>query len=273
MMNRKLSSLLCIALLSMLLWGCGKVAITGRKQMILFGSGQITSLSEQSFQQVMETSQPSQNKTYTHMVEEVGQRMVAAVDAYMRGQGYGKQMDEYQWGFHLVSSPEVNAFCLPHGKIVFYDGIMGLTNTPDKVAVVMGHEIAHAIARHGNERMSQQATASVFETAAQVVGVVIPQDTKTQMLFSVAFGLGSALGTYGVLLPYSRTHEYEADRLGLIIMAMAGYDIQQAPLFWEAMQKQGGNKPPEFLSTHPSDANRVAKIREVLSEAETYRPK
>ena len=272
-MRAKLFYFTTVILFAFLLTGCGKVAITGRKQVILFGSGQITALSEQSFQQVMETSQPSQNKTHSQIVEEVGQRLVAAVDVYMRGQGYGKQMDEYQWGFHLVASPEVNAFCLPHGKIVFYEGIMALTNTPDRVAVVMGHEIAHAIARHGNERMSQQSLVGAAETMAQVVGVVIPQDAKTQMLFSVAFGLGSAVGTYGVLLPYSRTHEYEADRLGLIFMAMAGYDIQQAPLFWEAMQQQGGNKPPEFLSTHPSDAHRVAKIREVLPEAETYRPK
>ena len=270
---KKRVGLLCMLLSSLLLLDCGKVAITGRKQMIFFGSGQITALSEQSFQQVMETTQPSTNKSQAKMVEEVGQRIVTAVDAYMRGQGYEKQMDMYQWGFHLVSSPEINAFCLPNGKIVFYEGIMALTNTPDKIAVVMGHEIAHAIAQHGNERMSQQTLAGYAETAAQVIGVVIPQDVKSQMIFSVAFGLGKAIGDYGVLLPYSRTHEYEADRLGLIFMAMAGYDIQQAPLFWEAMQQKGGSSTPEFFSTHPSDANRVAKIREVIPEAETYRPK
>ena len=265
---KKRVGLFCMLLSSLLLLDCGKVAITGRKQMLFISSGQITALSEQSFQQVMEATQPSPNKSQSQMVEEVGRRMVMAVDAYMRNQGFEKQMDSYQWGFHLVQSPEINAFCLPNGKIVFYEGIMALTNTPDKIAVVMGHEIAHAIAQHGNERMSQQTLVETIGTLGNIF--LAGEDEKKQWIFNTAYGLGSS---YGVLLPYSRTHEYEADRLGLIFMAMAGYDIQQAPLFWEKMQQQGGSKPPEFLSTHPSDANRVAKIREVIPEAETYRPK
>ena len=245
---------------------CGKVMITGRSQMLLFSQGELTSLSNQAYTEIMSKSVPSNNSTHIKMVNKVGQDLTQAVDRYVKEKGWEKSLEGITWKFDVLKSDQVNAFCLPNGNIVFYEGIMKITNTPDLVAVVMGHEIAHALAKHGNERMSQEALVGV---AGQALSAYLGSESeKTQMLFGLAFGVGTQLG---VLLPYSRKHEYEADRLGLIIMAMAGYDINVAPGFWEKMSA-GGNSKMEFFSTHPSDANRIAQIKKVLPEAATYAP-
>ncbi|MCL1974415.1 MAG: M48 family metallopeptidase [Bacteroidetes bacterium] len=262
-----MKKIVTICLLPLLLHGCGSVAITGRKQVLLFDSGQIASLSNEAYQETMNTAVVSKNTTYTGMVQNVGARLVQAVTNYMSQNGRAQQLSNYAWGFTLLQNPEVNAFCLPNGKVVVYEGIMKYAATSDRLAVVMGHEIAHAIANHGNERMSQEAIVNMV--GAMGDAVLSNKSEQTKAIFGLAFGLGS---TYGVLMPYSRTHEYEADRLGLIFMAMAGFDINQAPLFWEQMSQAGGAQPPEFLSTHPSDANRIANIRAVLPEAARYAP-
>ncbi|MFA5713374.1 MAG: M48 family metallopeptidase [Bacteroidales bacterium] len=256
-----------VATLLLSLYACGSVLITGRKQLLLFSDGELTSLSNQTYSQIMGTYRSSRNSAYQKVVNEVGVRLTSAVERYARANGLTSSLEGLRWRFDVLESSQVNAFCLPNGSILFYEGIMPLVNSADLVAVVMGHEIAHAVAKHGNERMSQEM---VVGTVGQVISQFIGSaDQKKQAIFELAFGLGSQLG---VMLPYSRKHEYEADRLGLIFMAMAGYDINVAPGFWERMsQNKSGGQLPEFFSTHPSDANRVKKIREVLVEAAKYR--
>ena len=265
MKMRKLGKIFLFALF---LYGCGSVAITGRKQLLLVDAGQISSLSAAAYDEVMSTSKVSTNAQQTKMVQEVGTRLVQAVENYMKQAGLSQQLANYQWGFTLIQNQELNAFCLPNGKVVVYEGIMKYANTADRLAVVVGHEIAHAIAQHGNERMSQEAVVNMANEAAGAV--LSNKSEQTKAIFNVAFGLGTSLG---VLMPFSRTHENEADRLGLIFMAMAGYDINQAPAFWEMMSQNSGPKPPEFLSTHPSDANRLARLKAALPEAAQYAPK
>jgi predicted Zn-dependent protease len=267
-LKKKLSLLVIIIGISLFtIISCGKVMITGRNQVLLFSQGELTSLSEQAYTELMSKSEPSVNRSHINMVKKVGQDLTQAVERYVKQNGWEKALEGITWKFDVVKSDQVNAFCLPNGNIVFYEGIMKITNTPDLVAVVMGHEIAHALAKHGNERMSQEVLVGA---AGQAISAYLGSESqKTQMIFGLAFGVGTQLG---VLLPYSRKHEYEADRLGLIIMAMAGYDINVAPGFWEKMSA-GGNSKLEFFSTHPSDANRIAQIKKVLPEAATYNPK
>ena len=257
-----------ICIFAFLLYSCGSVAITGRRQVLLYNSGDIAALSDESYKEVMSTSAISKNAQQTRMVQDVGTRLVQAVTNYMSQNGKAQQLSAYTWGFTLLESQEVNAFCLPNGKIVVYEGLMKYASTADRLAVVVGHEIAHAIANHGNERMSQETLVNMLGAAGSAI--LANKSEVTQAIFGTAFGLGS---TYGVLMPYSRTHEYEADRLGLIFMAMAGYDPNQAITFWEMMSASSGPKPPEFMSTHPSDAHRIAKIKEVIPEALQYAPR
>lgn len=261
------SRILVIATTIVLVAACGQVMITGRKQMLLFSQGEITSLSNQAYTEIMGQSKLSSNTRHVRMVREVGQNITSAVERYVKANGFESSLEGMEWKFDVVESDQVNAFCLPNGNIVFYEGIMPITSTPDLVAVVMGHEIAHALAKHGNERMSQEVlVGAVGQAISAYIGT---EDQKKQAIFQVAFGLGSQLG---VMLPYSRKHEYEADRLGLIIMAMAGYDINVAPGFWEKMSAGKSGAPMEFFSTHPSDANRIKNIMAVLPEAAKYAP-
>lgn len=241
----KLIRVVTIALMAVVIAACGKVMITGRKQLLLYSQGDISNLSNQAYSEIMSQSKLSANKANAQMVKRVGEDLTSAVESYLAKNGWQKEAEGFDWKFEVIESDQVNAFCLPNGNIVFYEGIMKITNTPDLVAVVMGHEIAHALAKHGNERMSQEVMMGL---AGQAISAFIgTEDQKKQLVFQVAFGLGSQLG---VLLPYSRKHEYEADRLGLIIMAMAGYDINVAPAFWEKMSAGGGSKS-DFFSTHP----------------------
>lgn len=264
--KKTLSAILVSIISVLLITGCGKVMITGRQQVLLYDQGEITSLSNLAYTELMTKSKLSGNQKNVKIVREVGERMTGAVVGYLKQNGWEKELTGISWNFDVIQSEQVNAFCLPNGNIVFYDGIMKITNTPDLVAVVMGHEIAHALAKHGNERMSQEVLVGVAGQAlSQFVG---SESQKTQAIFGLAFNVGSQLG---VLLPYSRKHEYEADKLGLIIMAMAGYDVNVAPGFWEKMS-QGGNKAPEFLSTHPSDEKRIAQIKLIIPEALKYKP-
>ncbi len=265
MKRQYLASIIILSFI-LVFYSCSKVMITGRKQVLLFSQGEITSLSDQAYQDIINKSKLSQNREYNTIVKKVGADLSLAVELYAKENGLERALQGIKWKFDVIESDQVNAFCLPNGNIVFYEGIMKITNTPDLVAVVMGHEIAHALARHGNERMSQEVMAGV---ASQVLAAAAGGDNdRNRALFGAAFGLGAQLG---VLLPYSRKHEYEADRLGLIIMAMAGYNIEVAPSFWESMSSKGGGVT-EFFSTHPSDANRIAQINKILPEARKYLP-
>ena len=187
--------------------------------------------------------------------------MVAALESYTKSQGMNDALNGLSWEFQLVESAEVNAFCLPNGKIVFYEGILKYADTPDYIAVVMGHEMAHAIAKHGNERMSQEAAMSIAGgVASEMIGA--KKGATAQNLFNIGFGLGSQAG---VLLPYSRKHEYEADKIGMYIMDIAGYDINAAPAFWEKMLDGSTGSQNDFLSTHPSDSKRIAALKEAIA--------
>lgn len=198
-------------------------------------------------------------------VTEVGLRISRAVEKYMKDNGLSKKIEGYKWEFNVVDSPEINAWCMPGGKVVVYTGILPLTKDAAGLAVVMGHEIAHAIADHGNERMSQQLSIQAAGVGLDIYMQQKPQQTRD--IFMTSFGVGSQLG----MLAYSRTHELEADKLGLVFMAMAGYNPERAVSFWQEMSKAGdGNKPPELLSTHPSDERRIAQIQSFLPEAKKY---
>jgi predicted Zn-dependent protease len=200
------------------------------------------------------------------MVQRVGRRIQGAVERYFAEHSMSDQLKGYAWEFNLVESKEVNAWCMPGGKVVVYSGILPIAGDEAGLAVVMAHEIAHAIAKHGNERMSQGLLTELGGIALSTALESYPEQTRA--LWMTAFGVGAQVG---VLLPYSRLHESEADRLGLIFMAMAGYDPNEAPRFWGRMSaEKGGAAPPEFLSTHPSDKTRIEKIKEEIPEAMKY---
>jgi predicted Zn-dependent protease len=183
----------------------------------------------------------------------------------MASQGLSKNLDGYKWEFNLVEDPTVNAWCMSGGKVVVYTGLLPLAQSEAALATVMGHEIAHAVARHGCERMSDQMLLQMGGTALSAALAQKPEQTKQMAM--TAFGVGSQVG---VILPFSRQNEYEADYMGLIFMAMAGYNPNESIGFWEKMSQQGGSKPPEFLSTHPVDANRIARIKEKMPDAMAY---
>ena len=208
----------------------------------------------------MSTAKVSKDATATKTLKDVGQRMVSALESYMQSHGQSSTLTGLTWDFQLVESEEVNAFCMPSGKIVFYEGILEYADTPDYIAVVMGHEIAHAIAKHGNERMSQESAMNLIgSVASEIVGA--KRGATAQNLFNLGFGIGSQAG---VILPYSRKHEYEADKIGMYLMDLAGYDINAAPAFWEKMLDGKNPNTNDFFSTHPSDAKRIAALKEAI---------
>ena len=214
----------------------------------------------------------SQNKVIStsaskdaEMVRRVGQRLVAAINNYYSTKGLTKELEGYQWEYNLVDSKEVNAWCMPGGKIVVYTGILPVTKNEAALAAVMGHEITHALAHHGNERMSQQMVA---QGVGVVGGVLTSGNAQVANIFNNVYGPGAQVG---VLLPNSRKQELESDRYGLIFTAMAGYNPQEAIGLWERMKAMSeGNRPPEFLSTHPTEDTRIEKLKEMMPEAMKY---
>jgi predicted Zn-dependent protease len=244
---------------------CSKVPLTGRRQLKLLPDSQINEMSNANYASFLKENPPVNPPTQKSAeVTAVGQRVSDAVVRYMNGNGLSDRIKGYNWEFNTVNSADVNAWCMPGGKVVVYTGILPLTKDDAGLAVVLGHEIAHAIAGHGNERMSQQLA---IEAAGMGLDIYMQQKPQqTHDIFMSAFGVGSQLG----VLAYSRQHELEADRLGLIFMAMAGYDPERALSFWQDMAKTGGSKPPELLSTHPSDEHRIAQIKKLMPEAMKY---
>ena len=245
---------------------CSTVPITGREQLSLIPSSQMMSASYAQYDTFLKSSKLSNNKSQTQMIKTVGKKIQKAVEQYFKQNNLSEHLEGYNWEFNLVQSNDVNAWCMPGGKVVFYTGILPICLDDKGVAVVMGHEIAHAIAEHGGERMSQGLI-----TQFGGMGLMFALENKpkeTQELWMTAFGVGSQLG---VMLPFSRLHESEADHLGLIFMAMAGYNPNEAVAFWKRMAAQkGGSAPPEFLSTHPSDATRISDLEKLIPEAMKY---
>jgi predicted Zn-dependent protease len=254
------------AIVAFVFYSCSTVPITGRSQLNLISDNQMLSMSFSEYDQFLKDNKLSNNKHETALVNKVGESLASAVEKYFVQHNLSSQLEGYKWEFHLVQNKEANAWCMPGGKVVVYTGILPITQTELGLAVVLGHEIAHAVAKHGNERMSQALVT-------QLGGVAISEALKnkpseTRNIWLAAYGLGSQVG---VLLPYSRMQESEADHLGLIFMAMAGYDPHEAVDFWKRMESmQSGQAPPEFLSTHPSNQTRIEDIKKELPEAEKY---
>lgn len=262
-MNAKslMMQVMVIALL-LCMTGCATVPLTGRRQVMLVSDQEVLTSSLQQYNDYIQKSKLSSNRRDRMRVERVGRRIADATMQYLRQNGMANQLNNFAWEFNLVQSSQINAFCMPGGKIVVYEGLLKIAKTDDALAVVMGHEVAHALAKHSNERMSQQM---LLQYGSNFLNLAVSKKTAAiQQKAGMVYGLGAQ---YGVMLPFSRTHEYEADKIGLILMAMAGYNPEAAVSFWQLMAQQGGQKPPEFMSTHPADANRVAKIRAFLPEA------
>lgn len=260
-MNKKLIYFVTL----LLLVSCSTVPITDRKRVKLLPSSMMLSMSLESYNQFL-TENPALpgSDDRVIMVRNVGADISAGVEKFLTDNNLSNRLKEFSWEFNVVEDPNINAWCMPGGKIVFYTGILPITEDADGVAVVMGHEVAHAVAQHGNERMSQQLAVYVGAVSLDVALQQEPQ--KTRDIFLMSYGVATSLGS----LKYSRVHEYEADKLGMVFMAMAGYDPTNAIEFWKRMSNAGGQKPPEFLSTHPNDENRVKALQEFLPEAMKY---
>ncbi|MFC2103711.1 M48 family metallopeptidase, partial [Bacteroidota bacterium] len=241
---------------------CSTVPLTGRSQLSLIPSNEMLAMSFQQYGEFLKENPVSKNKTETAMVTRVGKRIQTAVENYMAQNNLSDRLTGYNWEFNLVESEQVNAWAMPGGKVVVYTGILPIVHDEEGLAVVLGHEIAHAIAEHGNERMSQELLRGVG-----AVGLMVALDkepAQTKALWMGVYGLGTQVG---IMLPYARTHESESDRLGLIFMAMAGYDPHEAPSFWERMDaNSGGSAPPEFFSTHPSHETRIEDLNAWIPE-------
>ena len=258
------------AVVALILVSCGTtktVPITGRKQNLVVSDGDMLSLSTQQYTEYMKTAKPSTNQTNTAMVKRVGQRLATAVETYLRNNGMAEDVQYYKWQFNLVQDQNVNAWCMPGGLICVFEGLLPVTQDEASLAIVLGHEIAHAVARHSAEQYStqyrQQYGLSIGSAVAGALGAG-----------STAVSAGQAILSSGLQLQnlhYSRKHESEADHLGIIFAAMAGYDPSVAVGFWQRMSAASGSqKTSEFLSSHPSDATRIKQIQEWLPEAQKY---
>lgn len=245
---------------------CSTVPVTGRSSLNLIPDNELASMSLESYQEFLAQAPLSKDQQAIDMVRRVGGRIATATEEYLRGVG---QPVSFQWEFNVVDEPDTaNAWVMPGGKVVVYTGILPIAKDDAGLATVMGHEVAHIVAKHGNERMSQALLTQVGSTALSVATQNAPDLTRSLLLGS--FGAGAQVG---VLMPFSRLHESEADRIGLTLMAIAGYDPRAAVDFWGRMAQEGGGRPPQFLSTHPAPENRIANIREHLPEAlALYRP-
>ena len=248
------------ALLLAVLTSCSTVSMTGRRQLNIVSESEILSASLTEYQSYMQTATKSTDAAATAVVTNVSQRIAAAAEAYLKAVGQEADLANYAWEFNLVEDPQLNAFCMPGGKIVVYTGMLNLigngTDRDDQLAAVIGHEVSHAIAKHGQERASQQMLASM---GSQVLtGVVSGASTQLQSAVATAYGLGAQ---YGALLPFSRKHELEADYMGSVLATLAGYDADAAITLWLKMQDMGGSTTPAFMSTHPTSTKRISELQ------------
>ena len=257
-----------LALLSFLalnLLACATVPGTGRSQLSLVGDSDLNAMAATQYKEMIQKGPLSANQKDTAMIKNVGAKISRAAETYLKENGLAADIPSYNWEFNLIESADVNAFCMPGGKVAFYTGILPYCQGEDGVAVIMGHEVAHAIAHHSRERASQQMMTNIGGTLLSLGLGAGGASSLTSEVAMAAYGLGSEVG---ILLPYSRSHESEADRIGLSLMAMAGYNPEAAVGFWERMSAgSGGAKQANFLSTHPSDQKRISDIERYLPEA------
>lgn len=244
---------------------CQKNAITGRRSLNIIPESEMMTMSFTEYDKFLTENKPlPDNNANVVLVKKVGAKIQASVEKYYADKGLSSQLDGFAWAFNVVQSDEVNAWCMPGGKVVVYTGLLPITQDEASLSIVMGHEIAHAIARHGSERMSDAMLIQMGGAALSSAMQTKPQ--LTQALFQQAFGVTSQLGQ----LKFSRNHETEADKMGLVFAAMAGYNPEVAVAFWERMAAGGGQKPPELLSTHPSDETRINNLKAFMPEAKKY---
>lgn len=258
----------CAAAAALFLFtACSTVPITGRNQFSLVSDGEILSMSATQYRQFISQAQLSRNSSYNARVSQVGRRLAAATNSYLKENGYTDMLSTLSWEFNVVDSKQVNAFCMPGGKIVVYTGLLNLigngAHADDELAAVMGHELSHALAKHANERISNQM---LLQAGGQILGAAVGSRSATLgALINQTYGIGAQVG---VMLPFGRKQEYEADKMGLVLMAIAGYDPRYAVNFWQKMSSsKGGQQVSELMSTHPSDENRIRAINEYLPTA------
>lgn len=262
----RFAHILPVLLVGVVLIACAQVPITNRQSLSLLPESQLATMSLQEYDKVLKQSKLSSNQQQVEMVRRVGFKIAKAAEVFLKEAGMQSEIKNLNWEFNLIEDDkQANAWVMPGGKAAVYTGILKYTQNETGLAVVLGHEVAHAIARHGNERMSQGLLAQMGGAALSVA--LSQNSAATQNLFMQAYGAGA---TVGLLLPYSRLHESEADRIGLTLMARAGYDPREAVPFWQRMNEQGGRRPPEFLSTHPAPATRIDNIKKYIPEALVY---
>ncbi len=257
---KRLTALTLLAA-TVILSSCGSVALTGRKQLLLVSDQEVYQAGLTQYNEYIASSQLSSDTKNTAMVKNVGKRLATATEQYLKANGLESELKNLAWEFNLVKDNQVNAFCMPGGKIVVYEGLLTVAQTEAELAVVIGHEIAHAVAKHSNERMSQQMMA---QYGAAILSQALSQKSEAiQSTATTVFGLGAQ---YGLMLPYSRKHEYEADYMGIVFMELAGYDSTSSLDFWTKMSA-GSSGGSDLLSTHPSDAKRIAELKRRIPEA------
>lgn len=260
-----------LSFIFLILSGCSQNPFTGKKTLALVPNAQILPMAFQQYDQFLQENQVVENTSESRMVKTVGQKIATAAQRWLNANGYQGYLEGYQWEYNLVKDDQVNAWCMPGGKIVVYTGILPITKSEAGLAVVMGHEVAHALANHGQQRMSasqlQQLGAVATAVGSQAAGV----SEENAALLNQAYGIGTQVG---LMLPYSRSHETEADKIGLTLMAVAGYDPHEAADLWRRMKAQGGQAPPEILSTHPSNDTRINNLEvwadEAVAEAKKF---
>ena len=259
----KKSILIAVIAIFALVLSCAKNPFTGAKTLALVPNSEILPSAFQQYNQFLTENKVVTGTTDAKKVETVGTKIKVAAERWLNANGYQDYLKDYQWEYKLVEDKAVNAWCMPGGKIVFYTGILPICKDDAGIAAVMGHEVAHALANHGQQRMS----AGVLQQAG-AAGVAVATGNKSQETQQIAMTAYGATTQFGGMLPFSRAHESEADMIGLTLMAIAGYNPDTAVAFWERMaQQSGGQSPPEFMSTHPSNATRIAKIKELIPKA------
>ena len=258
-----------VSMVATLMVSCGTtstVPITGRQQTLMVSDGEVLSLASQQYKEFMQTAKLSTNSTNTAMVKRVGQKLASAVTNYLNNNGLSSEVGNFAWEFNLVQNNQVNAWCMPGGKIVVYEGLLPITQDEASLAIVLGHEIAHAVAKHSAEQLSTQMRQQQSLQIGTAIAGALGMGQNTQSIVQTVAALNFNFGN----LKYSRNHESEADHMGLIFAAMAGYDPQVATTFWQRMAASSTNQTAEFLSDHPSDATRIKQIQGWMPEALKY---
>lgn len=231
--------------------------------MALVSNNQLFPTAFQQYNQVLSESKIITGTAQSEMIKRVGQRISVSAERWLNANGYEGYLKDYSWEYTLIDSDMVNAWCMPGGKIAFYTGILTIAENETAVAAIMGHEVAHALANHGQQRMS----AAYIQQGIALAGNVLIEDDNTRDIFNQSYGIGSQVG---VMLPFSRSHETEADKIGLILMVIAGYNPEEAPNLWKRMDaKSGGQSPPEFLSTHPANESRIENLTSLIPQAKS----